>query len=94
MLLSVEDHGKGIAPEYLPHIFDKFYRIETGSNGTGAGKGGTGLGLAICKALVEAQGGRIWVESTPGKGTTFFFTLPALVLDGEGAAHKEVVGSR
>lgn len=74
VLLWVEDKGKGIAPEHLPHLFDKFYRVE---EGRGAG---TGLGLAIAKALVEAQGGRIWVESKPGEGTTFYFTLPALVL--------------
>src|SRR5207249_805439 len=69
VVLRVEDQGKGIAPEHLPHLFDKFYRIEKGSNSNGAG---TGLGLAIARALVEAQGGGIWVESVPGKGTTFF----------------------
>ena len=74
--LSVEDNGVGIAPEHLPHLFDRFYRA---ANQREAGEGaGTGLGLAISKALVEAQGGRIWVASTPGKGTTFSFTLPVL----------------
>jgi signal transduction histidine kinase len=82
VVISVEDHGKGISPEHLPYLFDKFYRIEGVSNGKEPA--GSGLGLAICKALVEAQGGRIWVNSWPGLGTTFFFSLPALVLHGEG----------
>ncbi|MFL5732337.1 MAG: ATP-binding protein [Chloroflexia bacterium] len=86
VVIYVRDRGVGIAPEHLPHLFDRFYRADD----TGAGKStGTGLGLAIAKALVEAQGGRIWVESQPGEGSTFFFTLPALVLDGEGGEmHK------
>jgi signal transduction histidine kinase len=82
VVITIEDHGKGIAPEHLPQLFDKFYRVDNGSNGKEAV--GTGLGLAICKALVEAQGGRIWVNSWPGLGTTFSFSLPALVLHGEG----------
>ena len=74
--LSVEDNGVGIAPEHLPYLFDRFYRA---ANQRERGEGaGTGLGLAISRALVEAQGGRIWVTSTPGKGTTFYFTLPVL----------------
>jgi signal transduction histidine kinase len=78
--LSVVDDGVGIAPEHLPHLFDKFYRA---GKDAGIGESGTGLGLAIAKKLVDAQGGRIWVESKLGEGTTFYFTLPALVLDGE-----------
>jgi signal transduction histidine kinase len=85
VVLSVEDEGKGIAQEHLPQLFDKFYRIEDGSNGKGAG---SGLGLAIAKALIEAQGGRIWVESKQGKGTTFYFTLPPVVLHGEGGNNQ------
>ncbi|HET9493520.1 MAG TPA: ATP-binding protein [Chloroflexia bacterium] len=74
--LSVEDNGIGISPEHLPHLFDRFYRA---ANRREAGEGaGTGLGLAISRALIEAQGGRIWVASVPGKGTTFYFTLPVL----------------
>ncbi len=88
VVISVDDNGSGIAPEHLPHLFDKFYRVEgrkLGTNQAETGEAaGTGLGLAIAKALVEAQGGRIWVSSTVGKGTTFYFTLPILVLhDGE-----------
>lgn len=78
--LMVEDNGAGIAPEHLPHLFTKFYRAVPS---TSDGNSGTGLGLAIARALVEAQGGRIWVESTPGEGTTFCFTLPTVAL-GEG----------
>jgi signal transduction histidine kinase len=87
VILSVQDTGKGIAPEHLPQLFDKFYRVDESVQGKG-----TGLGLAICKALVEAQGGRIWVESAPGKGTRFFFTLPALVMPGEGGSRPRQNG--
>jgi two-component system OmpR family sensor kinase/two-component system sensor histidine kinase BaeS len=68
--ISVADDGPGIAPEELPHVFDRFWR---------GGKPrieGSGLGLAIARELVRAHGGRIWVESEPGEGTTFFFALP------------------
>ncbi len=78
VVICVEDDGIGIAPEHLPHLFDKFYRVEAkGESGVGI-SAGTGLGLTISKALVEAQRGRIWVTSTPGKGTTFYFTVPTL----------------
>jgi signal transduction histidine kinase len=78
VILRVEDNGVGIAPEHLPHLFEKFYRVETAS---GNRSGGTGLGLAIAKVLIESQGGRMWVESEPGKGTSFFFTLPVFTMD-------------
>lgn len=69
--VSVSDRGFGIAPEDLPHLFEKYYRIG------GAKKAeGLGLGLFITKMLVEAHGGKIWVESELGKGSTFYFTLP------------------
>ena len=68
-----------LRPEHLPHLFDKFFRVEVGQ---GHKEVGTGLGLTIVKALVEAHGGKVWVESAPGEGTTFFFTLPVLTLDG------------
>ncbi|MEO6457925.1 MAG: ATP-binding protein [Chloroflexia bacterium] len=77
--ISVEDSGAGIGAEHLPHLFDKFFRVEAGQ---GHKEVGTGLGLTIVKALVEAQGGKVWVKSAPGEGTTFFFTLPVLMLDG------------
>jgi signal transduction histidine kinase len=80
VLVSVRDNGVGIAPEHLPYLFSKFYRVEDNERDSTSG---TGLGLAISKALVEAQGGRIWVESKPGAGTTFYFTLRALILEGD-----------
>jgi PAS domain S-box-containing protein len=70
---SVRDFGRGIAPEDHQRIFEKFHQIDSSLT---RNVGGTGLGLAICKALVEEHGGRIWIESTIGKGAAFFFTLP------------------
>jgi len=75
ILFAVSDTGPGIPPEYHERVFDRFARFGTGEIQ------GTGLGLAFCKLAVEAHGGHIWVESEPGKGTTFKFVLPA----GEGA---------
>src|SRR5690606_8778290 len=69
--IAVENSGAGIAPENLPHIFDRFWRADR------TGRTGAGLGLAIARGIVEAHGGRIWVESMPGETTTFHFTVPA-----------------
>ncbi|HEX7239335.1 MAG TPA: PAS domain S-box protein [Longimicrobiaceae bacterium] len=66
----VRDTGPGIAPEDLPHVFERFWRTREGN------AGGAGLGLAIAEGIVRAHGGRIWAESTPGAGSTFSFTLP------------------
>jgi NtrC-family two-component system sensor histidine kinase KinB len=71
--LSVRDDGPGIPPKYQSKIFEKFVQMK------GQEAGGTGLGLAICKEIVRAHGGAIWVESSPGKGSTFTFTLPIAV---------------
>lgn len=67
---SVSDTGRGIAEDKLPHLFERFWQ-EDREEARGAG-----LGLAICKGLVEAHGGEIWAESTPGEGSTFSFTVP------------------
>jgi len=74
VILQVTDEGPGIPTTDVPHIFDKFYR---GSNITSSVEG-SGLGLAIVKTIVESHQGRIWVESTVGKGSSFFIVLPIL----------------
>ena len=71
--VSVHDHGEGIAPQNLAKLFRKFSQIDSSSTRRA---GGAGLGLVICKGIVEQHGGRIWVESTPGEGSTFYFSLP------------------
>jgi signal transduction histidine kinase len=74
---TVADTGFGIAKEHLPHIFDRFYRVEATRPRSGRPQG-SGLGLAIARTIVEAHGGRIWVMSQPGKGTTFRVEFPVL----------------
>ena len=70
--ISVSDTGIGIPKEQHEAVFDKFYQIGATTRGV---REGTGLGLAISKALVEEHGGRIWVESEPGTGSRFTFTI-------------------
>jgi len=69
----VKDTGIGIAPKHLGKIFDRFYQVDSAVSRE---FGGTGLGLSICKAYAELLGGKIWLESNPGKGTEFYFTIP------------------
>lgn len=69
---AVKDTGEGIAPEDLDKIFDKYYQVNKGQKD----RTGSGLGLSIAKEFITAQGGQIWAESEPGKGSSFYFTLP------------------
>jgi signal transduction histidine kinase len=71
--IGVRDHGEGIASADLPKLFRKFSQVDSSATRKA---GGTGLGLVICKGIIEKHGGKIWVESTPGLGSTFYFTLP------------------
>lgn len=74
LVISVADQGRGIAPEHLERVFERMYRVESEQGSDHVS--GIGLGLAICKGLVEGHGGRIWMESEPGKGSSCSFTLP------------------
>jgi two-component system, chemotaxis family, sensor kinase Cph1 len=71
VLFTIADTGPGIAPDSLPHVFDRYWQARRG------GHGGAGLGLYIAKGIVEAHGGRIWVDSPPGSGARFHFSVPA-----------------
>ena len=74
LVVSVSDQGVGISSEDLPHIFDRLYRAKKRLS---PHVSGLGLGLGLCKGFVEAHGGRIWMKSEPGKGSTCYFTMPA-----------------
>jgi two-component system OmpR family sensor kinase len=74
--IVVSDTGEGIVPQDLSHVFDRFWRADRARARGDRWTGGTGLGLSIAHSLVTAQGGRIWVESNPGEGSTFHFTVP------------------
>jgi two-component system phosphate regulon sensor histidine kinase PhoR len=74
ILIEVRDRGPGIAPEHLPRLFERFYRVDKSRSRS---LGGTGLGLAIVKHIAIAHGGRVAVESSPGKGSAFSILLPA-----------------
>ena len=77
IVFGVMDSGAGIAPEHLPHVFERFFRVDKARSRT---LGGSGIGLTIAKALIEAQGGRIWAKSDGlGHGATFSFVLPVAI---------------
>ncbi len=76
ILFEVADTGVGIAPEKLPHVFERFYRVDRSRNRR---EGGAGLGLAIVQAIAQAHGGSAWIRSTPGAGTTVSLAIPQAV---------------
>jgi signal transduction histidine kinase len=83
VLFSVRDEGLGIPPREQERIFEKFFRLDPNLT---RGVGGTGLGLYICRELVRRMGGRIWVASSEGEGSTFFFELPAVAPEEQAVA--------
>jgi signal transduction histidine kinase len=92
MLVSVRDTGVGIAPEHHLTIFEEFRQASSAPASTE--REGTGLGLALAKRFVESQGGKIWVESAPGMGSTFTFTVPCREAAGcDGDAWLPAAGS-
>jgi hypothetical protein len=78
MLFSVTDKGVGLSPEDQIRVFEPFYQVE---GSLSRRYGGTGLGLTICRGIVEAQKGKIWVESKQGQGSTFYFTVPLVPVE-------------
>jgi len=87
VIISVTDKGEGIPSKLLDRVFDRFYQAESIVTGR---KSGTGLGLSICQGIIEAHGGKIWVESQVGKGSKFSFSLPVSKKEGEvaqGSSH-------
>jgi signal transduction histidine kinase len=85
VLFSVTDTGSGIPAKDLAHVFDRFWQGRKGSSL------GAGLGLAIVKGVVEAHGGKIWVESAKGVGATFFFTIPTASIESRPAVLADAV---
>jgi len=69
----VQDDGPGLPAEALERVFERFYRVDKARSRE---QGGTGLGLSIVKHIVQSHGGKVWATSAPGRGATFFFTLP------------------
>ena len=86
VVFRVADTGSGIPSEHLPRVFDRFWQA------TREGRQGAGLGLPISRGIVEAHGGRIWVESKAGSGSTFFFTIPRAVADAERRSERRHPG--
>ncbi|XZN92381.1 MAG: sensor histidine kinase [Microcoleus sp.] len=75
ILIAVKDRGRGIPADKLEMIFERFQQVDASDSRQ---KGGTGLGLAICRSIVQQHGGRIWVDSVLGEGSTFFLSFPVL----------------
>ena len=75
-MFAVADQGRGIAPEHLPHLGERFYRVEEGRQRNAQESGGSGLGLAICRRIALAHGGTLTIDSELGQGTTVTVKLP------------------
>ncbi len=89
--VSVKDDGVGLPPEALERVFERFYRVDKARSRE---QGGTGLGLAIVKHIVQGHGGKVWARSEPGKGATFYFTLPATEPTENGKVGKGEAGTQ
>lgn len=89
--VSVRDDGVGLPPEALERVFERFYRVDKARSRE---QGGTGLGLAIVKHIVQGHGGKVWARSEPGKGATFYFTLPAIEPTENGKVGKGEAGTQ
>jgi len=89
-IIRINDTGEGIAPEHLPHLFERFYRTDAGR---ARSTGGAGLGLAICDWVAQAHGGSISVASTLGAGTTFTVWLPAVPVTSSEPATRLAAGA-
>lgn len=83
----IKDTGPGIPREDIPHLFQKFYRVDSSATRT---IGGTGLGLFICRKIIELYNGKIWVESDTGKGSTFYINLPRISSQQAGVIQREI----
>jgi len=75
IVVAVKDQGLGMSPEQQEQVFDKFYRVDSSNTAVS----GLGLGMSLVKSIIEGHGGRIWVESEEGSGTTVCFTLPGII---------------
>ena len=76
IVVKIEDNGSGISKEYLPYIFESFYRTDSSRNSQ---TGGSGLGLSIVKKIINEHGGKTWAESEVGEGTSIYFTLKKVI---------------
>ncbi|MBD0362283.1 MAG: hypothetical protein ICV55_05825, partial [Coleofasciculus sp. C3-bin4] len=89
VLFNVKDQGRGIPTDKLESIFERFHQVDASDSRK---KGGTGLGLAICRSIVQQHGGQLWVESTLGEGSSFYFTLPMRTVEDENHDNQADLG--